>query len=272
MRVPAAKPTAAAKAPAARSATRPAAPAMAAAGAATTSRAPAAARLQAAPAPTNAFGVDAGMFDELTETDLKPVAVPPKPGTQPKAKKPAKDATDDYVSDDDKKRMSVNDAKQRAELAPLPQRLGAYCIDWLLCVGMFFMAAPVLSVISIALFGTPSEESESITASEIFFFVGLAIAASVGLVLNAGLLAWKSQTLGKMICGLTIVDAETIRRASFHQTVILRFIGWKLKCMIPFLGAMYARRDLWSLFANEGITEHDNMAGTLVVTTRSVKG
>ncbi|EMI55296.1 RDD family protein [Rhodopirellula sallentina] len=275
MRVPAAKPAAAAKTPAA----RPAAPAMAAAGA-TTSHAPTASRLQsvtrtpaarpAAPVSTNAFGVDAGMFDELTETDLKPVAVPPKPGTQPKVKKPTKGGTDDYVSDDDKKRMSVNEAKQKAELAPLPQRLGAYCIDWLLCVGMFFVAAPVLSLISIALFGTPSEESESITASEIFFFVGLAIAGSVGLVLNAGLLAWKSQTLGKMICGLTIVDAQTIRRASFHQTVILRFIGWKLKCMIPFLGAMYARRDLWSLFANEGITEHDNMAGTLVVTTRSV--
>ncbi len=286
MRVPAAK-TAAAPAMAA-SASAPAQRRPQAAGA-TTARAagqPASAQARAAqtrpaparptpvaarPASNNAFGVDAGLFDELTDSDLQPVALPPKPGSMPKANKPAKDATDEYVSDADKKRMAINDAKQKAELAPLMRRVSAYFIDWAFCIGVFFAVAQIGTIVIIVAFGTPVEESESMSLSEIMLLLNLGFSACVGMAINAGLLAWKSQTLGKLICGLVIVDADTIRRASFHQTVVLRFIAWKLKCMIPFLGAMYARRDMWSLFSNEGITEHDIMAGTLVVTSRSVK-
>lgn len=223
----------------------------------------------ARPASNNAFGVDAGLFDELTESDLQPVALPPKPGSMPKANKPAKDATDEYVSDADKKKMAVNQAKQKAELAPLPRRLGAYFFD----ASLFFFAALIPRILSIALGMdiTLGDEDVPLTNDDLLLIAAICGSLLAAFALTALLISLRGQSIGKLVFGLVIVDAETIRPVTFHQGVLVRWIGWKLKCMIPFLGARYARQDMWSLFSNEGITEHDIMAGTLVVTSRSVK-
>ncbi|MCM2369546.1 RDD family protein [Aporhodopirellula aestuarii] len=276
MRVPAAKPATAAVASAAPAqrrpaaapaATRPAAPARAAA--APTARTAPVAAARPAPAPANAFGVDAGLFDELTDSDLKPVALPPKPGAMPTANKPTKGGTDDYVSSDDKNAMAINAARQKCELAPLPRRLGAYFFDGTL----FFMAALVPRVLAMVLGMdiTLEQEDVPLTNDDILLIVAVCGSVLVALGLTSLLISLRGQSVGKLIFGLVIVDAATIRPVGFHQGVLVRWIGWKLKCMIPFLGARYARKDMWSLFANEGITDHDMMAGTLVVTTRSIK-
>ncbi len=116
------------------------------------------------------------------------------------------------------------------------------------------------------------EEGTSVTTVDILLLVGIGVSLLVVFRLNAAFISCNGQSIGKMLFGLVIVDEETIQPTNFHQGVLVRWIGWRLKTMIPFLGARYARQDMWSLFTNEGITEHDIMAGTLVVTKRSVRG
>ena len=175
-----------------------------------------------APMPSNAFGVDEGMFNELTDADLQPVALPPKPGAMPKTTGPKKDATDEYVSDEDRRKMAVAQAKQKAELAPLSRRLGAYGIDSFLFFLAWFVPAILAGAFAAA---TEDFDEDRLTTSDILMFVGIGVSTLTVFGLNAALISFKGQSIGKLLFGLVIVDEETIQPTNFHEGVLVRWIG-----------------------------------------------
>lgn len=185
----------------------------------------------------------------------------------PVAVKKTKDATDDFISPDEKKKMKVNEAKQKAELSPLWSRSLAYGIDWAMYTGAMFV--PYFIAMAMGRDAGAELEGEIPPWKNPLVYAMLA-ASLVPCSLNAFLISLRGQTVGKLIFGLVIVDDASMKPVGFHQGVLTRWIGWNLKKMVPILGARLQRDDISALLFNETITEHDMFANTLVIRTRSL--
>ena len=83
----------------------------------------------------------------------------------------------------------------------------------------------------------------------------------IGALLVLSFWAERQATPGKILFGLTIVDAETGGTPPLRQ-LVLRYLGYLLSAL-P-LGLGYA----WMLWDERRQTWHDKLAGTLVVRTR----
>ncbi len=92
----------------------------------------------------------------------------------------------------------------------------------------------------------------------------------LGILLQSLLLAARGQNLGKLICGVRIVSAETGQPAGFARTVLLRFIlpvtiiiG--LNMITGVIGFVFLMVDFCFIFREDGRCLHDLIAGTKVV-------
>ncbi len=98
--------------------------------------------------------------------------------------------------------------------------------------------------------------------------IGLAALGFIAtFVVNVYLLATRSQSLGKFLLGMQILDYETKRPASFVKCAVLRAFVNGLIGAIPCVGAIYSIVDILFVFSEEHRCLHDQLAGTIVVNT-----
>jgi uncharacterized RDD family membrane protein YckC len=80
-----------------------------------------------------------------------------------------------------------------------------------------------------------------------------------------GFLVQRAQTIGKVIVGTRIVDAETHDHPGFARLVLLRTGLFNLVYRIPWLGPAFFIVDASLVFSHQHQTVHDRVARTLVV-------
>lgn len=87
-----------------------------------------------------------------------------------------------------------------------------------------------------------------------------------GVVLVQGLfLAFRAQTIGKMLLGLRIIDVATGRRAGFARLVFLRMLVTSLLSALAGIGWIFGLIDCLFIFREDRRCLHDFIAGTRVV-------
>lgn len=95
------------------------------------------------------------------------------------------------------------------------------------------------------------------------------LAASVTLfaLVDAVLLTWRGQTIGKRIAGIYIARPNG-SRASFMRVVLMRSILPAVVTLLPYFGLLWVFLDhLWAL-GPERRAVHDRLADTMVFVTR----
>ncbi|WP_404304645.1 RDD family protein [Neorhodopirellula lusitana] len=232
---------------------RPAAPQQAAASRATQpsrpSQTPRSAS-QARPSQPSAspLGVDAGMFDELTETDLAPVAVVPQPGVRPAGGGGA--APNPYAS-------TMTDAPASgAKLGPLAsqnKRFANYFLDGIFTYMISFAIGMVFAIVMIGQNnGEPLSPDQEANMNLLASGLGMLSFAIYYCLMEA----FCGATLAKFITGTRVV-AEDGSKAGFGK-----ILGRSLARMIPF-------DPLSFLFGDTRLGWHDTLSGTRVVDIRN---
>lgn len=145
-------------------------------------------------------------------------------------------------------------AEPAQERVPAPRyagfwiRVGAHLIDSII---VFAVTLPVIYV----LFGTPQTAVDPGTGTmstvELFVWLGIAVAV---------VLFWRLRgaTPGKMLCGIRIVDADSLRPLGTGQC-IARYLGY-IVSSLPLLAGY-----LWVGIDRRKQGFHDKIAGTVVV-------
>ncbi|MCC9644682.1 RDD family protein [Rhodopirellula sp. JC740] len=200
----------------------------------------------AARASASPLGADAGLFDELTETDLAPVAVAPRPGTAPAAASGG--GHNPYASS-----MTEADAAGGAagNYASQNKRVANYILDNIFMSFMSLGIGVVVGIAMIAMYGVEMTDQQEATADTVtsglgfgfFLFYYVAMEAIFG------------ATLGKFITGTRVIAADG-GKAGFGK-----IIGRNLARMIPF-------DPLSFLFGDKTTGWHDSISGTRVIDIR----
>ena len=142
---------------------------------------------------------------------------------------------------------------------PLPEHSPGGRFARLLAVGIdAIVAIPVLFVCYAASgFDTLEDTIPLLTT----LFLGLC-----GVVMLQGLfLAFRAQTIGKMLLGLRIIDVATGRRAGFARLVFLRMLVTSLLSALAGIGWIFGLIDCLFIFRDDRRCLHDFIAGTRVV-------
>lgn len=92
-------------------------------------------------------------------------------------------------------------------------------------------------------------------------FADIIITYLLPLFLTVMFWIYKSATPGKMMLGLKIVDATTLKKASGGR-LFLRYIGYYVSTIVLFLGF------LWVIWDSRKQGWHDKMANTVVIKTK----
>jgi uncharacterized RDD family membrane protein YckC len=74
-----------------------------------------------------------------------------------------------------------------------------------------------------------------------------------------------SQTLGKRLLGLQIVNAADNTPASYRTIVLIRFLPIQLVVLLPYVGSYVALLDALFIFRKDHRCIHDHVAGTRVI-------
>ncbi|MEM8668569.1 MAG: RDD family protein [Planctomycetota bacterium] len=249
-----------------------------AAGRPTTAK-PAAARPVTARRPANPSGggFDAGMFDELTDEDLKPVAG----GGVATAYAPPTGNTAKLLQEHAATAGGASGGNFRVgNLASPWNRLAAAIIDGFV-IG--FIAGPILVVMMIVLGfsladlseieNATSEAAKQAAAEALFaklfgtYLVSVAVAYTVPIILYAWMITASGQTPGKKLCKIRIVTADTKQLPGFAKGVALRSWLKNVLYSIPLLGFLIALADILMIFGEKRQCLHDMIAGTIVVDT-----
>jgi uncharacterized RDD family membrane protein YckC len=90
----------------------------------------------------------------------------------------------------------------------------------------------------------------------------------VWLVLNAYTIAKSSQSLGKRLVGVQIVDIGDGRPSSFVKIVFMRKLPMHVLQLVPMIGQLASLVGLAFIFGPERRCIHDEIAGTKVVDLR----
>jgi uncharacterized RDD family membrane protein YckC len=137
-------------------------------------------------------------------------------------------------------------------LAELPDRFAAAVVDG---VAVFFVLGIAQTVV--ARFGGVLYSVYSVgwTAFEIVVWVAI----------NGYFLATTSQTLGKRLFSLQIVNVDDDRPAPFAKIVLLRRLPMALVYVIPMFGVFVYYAGIVLIFAAQRRCLHDMIAGTKVV-------
>ncbi|MGI9471261.1 MAG: RDD family protein [Rubripirellula sp.] len=200
-----------------------------------------------APAP-QAGGFDAGLFDELTDQDLQPVASQySTPQTQ--APTPAGGGLlNQYAPPSE-----LGYAGGGTEIAGIGARLAGYMIDV-----MFIGAGLALGV---GIFAALSSANSDVAA--MIGFAVLILCFMVPVIVNAVLITKSGQTVGKKVVGTRIVMERTYQTPGFlHGWLLRSFIGFfVLSEIVPFYGLV----NVLMVFSENARMVHDRIAGTIVV-------
>jgi len=97
--------------------------------------------------------------------------------------------------------------------------------------------------------------------------LGIALAALGILIVFAiqvYLLATKSQSIGKLLLGMQIMDYETDEPAGFVKAFVMRAFVNGLIGSVPYVGIVYSLVDILFIFGEEHRCIHDQLAGTYV--------
>lgn len=144
--------------------------------------------------------------------------------------------------------------------ASLSRRLRAFIIDTFIGV---VIAIPAFLLIFIAL---PENRGQEPNAILLLIAFGWIILTAIGLmVANLYLLYTRSQTVGKMLVKIQIVNYEDGQPADLVRTFLLRGIVNSLIGGIPCIGHIYSLVDILYIFGEEHRCIHDLIAKTIVV-------
>lgn len=94
--------------------------------------------------------------------------------------------------------------------------------------------------------------------------LGILVGGLVILVCNIYLLATRSQSIGKWLTKIQIIDIETDEPAGFVKAWVLRSFVNGLIGAIPYIGSCYGLIDILMIFGEERRCVHDQIAGTYV--------
>lgn len=91
---------------------------------------------------------------------------------------------------------------------------------------------------------------------------------SAALVTNIAMSALRSQTVGKALLGIQVINHETGARAEFWRIVALRNLAPGLLGALPFVGTLFSLCDNLSVLREDRRAFRDLIAGTAVVRIR----
>ena len=121
---------------------------------------------------------------------------------------------------------------------------------------LIYLAAAVVGVfIGLVAYGIASEINSVVIAI---------IPNIVTLVVQMYLLVSRGQTIGKIMMGIRIVDAQTGEHPGWARLLFLRIIVHGILMSIPFAGFIYLIVDTRFVFRADRRTIHDLIAGTRV--------
>lgn len=231
---------------------------------------------QAAPrrraAPT---AVDAGLFGELTESDLQPISQAGMPAVGPAGSGNTNKLLQEHAA------TAGGGSGSNFRVGPLASpwiRLGAALIDGfiinlmmlpivllgtLVFMGMFVDVAGLQADLAAA----PTDDEKAYIAGQIFavMFLGYGltsiIAGILPVTIYAIMVAKSGQTPGKKLCKVRIVRADTKQLPGFVKGVVIRSWLGQLVYSIPFVGLI----GVLLIFGAKRQTLCDMMAGTIVV-------
>lgn len=138
-------------------------------------------------------------------------------------------------------------------LASLEQRLLAAVLDNTI-VPVFVVSSFIITVFVIF----PKQIEEQPLAALLVGFL-------LVLALQSILLAWRGQTIGKMVFKSKIVGLDSNQHAGFIRTVLLRYVLRFIVFGIPFVGALFMIADPLTIIRADRRCLHDFMAGTKVI-------
>ena len=137
----------------------------------------------------------------------------------------------------------------RRPMASPIQRLGAALIDFT------FAWVPLMVLVF-----TPVPQ-----AARPFLFWGIFVGA---LITNITMSALRSQTVGKALLGIQVINHETGARAEFWRIALLRNFLPGLVSALPVVGALFGLCDHLSVMRDDRRAFRDLIAGTAVVRLR----
>ena len=221
-------------------------------------------------------GIDATLFDELTDDDLKPlagggVAVAPTSGPSSNTAKLLQQhaATAGGAS---KSNLRVGPVASRGV------RLGAALIDgavinlmvWPVLLVLIFVVGPMMvdqGALGAEMDGAGTDDERERIASEwagkvfLFYLVAMPIVALLPVTLFAWMVTKSGQSPGKKLCKIRIVRADTKQLPGFVKGVLLRsWLAQVLYC-VPFVNLA----GILMIFGQKRQCLHDVIAGTIVV-------
>ena len=95
--------------------------------------------------------------------------------------------------------------------------------------------------------------------------IGIFLGSLWYLIVNGYLLSTKGQTVGKLVAGTRIVNAETNELVPLWPLFFKRWISIQLLAAIPVIGNFVALVDVLMIFRKNRKCLHDDLAGTKVI-------
>ncbi|WDQ15395.1 RDD family protein [Rhodopirellula sp. P2] len=190
------------------------------------------------------LGTDAGLFDELTETDLGPVAVTPQPGLKPVASSAGGHnpyATSLHEASDAGPVSTDNFASQN-------KRLANYLLDWVFVQVFSFGIGLAVGIVFVVMYGPEMTPDQDARMTLVSMVLGFGFFVFYYVVMEALFGA----TLAKFITKTRVVSVDG-GKAGFGK-----ILGRSLARMIPFDPLSY-------LFGDTRVGWHDSLSGTRVV-------
>lgn len=230
-------------------------------------------------------GVDAGMFDELTDRDLKPVASFGSPGSTATA---AKGNTAKLLQQH--AATAGGSSGRRFRRGPIASRGKRFAAAFLDGIFISSMALPILlacmfTLVPLIVENTASAEAlaavadpesmppEQLEAALASYFMASVVATLVAyaisyvfpVTLYAITVTRSGQTLGKKCIGIRILDSSSGELPGFVRGVLIRSWATMILYLIPGIGLLFSLIDLGMIFREGNQCLHDDMAGTIVV-------
>ncbi len=147
------------------------------------------------------------------------------------------------------------------ELASRRARLGGAIVDGLTMI-------PLIGVIVVLAFrfgASGGLGGNDLAAGIVSGLVGGVLGTLWHLILNGYLLATRGQTIGKLVAGTRIVDAETDQLVPLLPLILKRWISIQVLSLIPVLGGFLPLIDSLLIFRENRRCLHDDFAGTKVI-------
>jgi len=232
---------------------------------------------RAAPQASASSVADAGLFDELTEGDLQPIA---HPGMRSAAARPSGN-TNKLLQEHAATAGGGSGGNFRVGPLASPWiRLGAAIIDSVIInviagipifvIAFFTFGAALFSLDAIMQDSASTDAEKEQLATGVLSVTGLIGFGGIAVVLSitVGIYAWMvtktGQTPGKKLCKIRIVRADNKQLPGFVQGVLIRSWAWQLILLIPVV-SLIGLPGVLMIFGERRQCLYDIMAGTIVV-------